>query len=182
MWAAVGINVNLWNEKIIPTDQYHFHLWLPDIAMQFNYLNFPCLTLPNLYCLNNQFLKDNLPITTLFDSSSYELHNTSKYNLPKQDRTISEGLTLSQMKQQVSEIFGIPTTNILKGYIRADIKLPDPLVTSFRYKVDITNRLGFENISPDIPVSAPVEDRPANTTTRPTDSSTATPTGVRIFN
>jgi hypothetical protein len=137
----------------------------------------------------NQFLKDNLPITTLFDSSSFELHNTSRYNLPKDDRTISQGLTLSKMKQQVSEIFGIPTANILKGYIRADIKLPDPLVTSFRYKVDITNRLGFENISPDIPVAAPVEDRPANTT-RPDPypdpspdpyPTPPTPTGVRIF-
>ena len=62
MWAAVGINVILWNNHIKPTNDYHFHLWLPDVAMQFNYLNFPCLTLPNLYCLNNQFLKEKYNI------------------------------------------------------------------------------------------------------------------------
>jgi len=62
MWAAVGINVNLWNEKIIPTDQYHFHLWLPDIAMQFNYHNHGCLILPDHYCLNHQQLKSKYEI------------------------------------------------------------------------------------------------------------------------
>ena len=62
MWAAIGINVTLWDTYIKPTNEYHFHLWLPDIAMQFNYLNFPCLTLPNLYCLNNQFLKEKYNI------------------------------------------------------------------------------------------------------------------------
>ena len=64
MWAAVGINVLLWNKHIKPTNEYHFHLWLPDIAMQFNYLNFPCLTLTNLYCLNNQFLKEKYNINS----------------------------------------------------------------------------------------------------------------------
>jgi hypothetical protein len=112
--------------------------------------------------------------------------------LTKEEATISIGLTLSKMKQQVSEIFGVPTSNILKGYIRADIKLPDPLVTSFRYKVDTINRLGFENISPDIPVAAPVEDKPANTTRPDPDPypdpspdpypTPPTPTGVRKFN
>ena len=57
MWASVGINVELWNDKIIPTTEYQFHLWLPDIAMQFNYYNHPCLILPNFYCLNHQELK-----------------------------------------------------------------------------------------------------------------------------
>jgi hypothetical protein len=91
------------------------------------------------------------------------------------------------MKKQVSEIFGIPTTNILKGYIRADIKLPDPLVTSFRYKVDITNRLGFENISSNVPVSSVVEERPAETDRPPSPDPgpypyPVAPTGVRRFN
>jgi hypothetical protein len=62
MWAVVGINVNNWNEYIIPTNQYHFHLWLPDIAMQFNYKNKACLILPDLYCLNNQSLKEKYDI------------------------------------------------------------------------------------------------------------------------
>lgn len=62
MWAAVGINVNNWNKHIIATNQYHFHLWLPDIAMQFNYKNKACLILPDLYCLNNQALKEKYSI------------------------------------------------------------------------------------------------------------------------
>ena len=57
MWAAVGINIKNWNEYITPTTQYHFHLWLPDIAMQFNYNNKPCLIIPSLYCFNDQSLK-----------------------------------------------------------------------------------------------------------------------------
>lgn len=62
MWAAVGLNVSLWNKSITPTDEYHFHLWLPDIAMQFNYNNYPCLILPDLYCLNKQELKSKYNI------------------------------------------------------------------------------------------------------------------------
>lgn len=57
MWASVGINVDKWNKVIKPTTDYHFHLWLPDIAMQFNYKNYPCLILPDLYTLNDQHLK-----------------------------------------------------------------------------------------------------------------------------
>ena len=57
MWASVGINVQKWNEVIKPTTDYHFHLWLPDIAMQFNYNNYGCLILPNLYTINDQQLK-----------------------------------------------------------------------------------------------------------------------------
>ncbi len=57
MWASVGINIDKWNKVIKPTTDYHFHLWLPDIAMQFNYKNYPCLILPDLYTLNDQQLK-----------------------------------------------------------------------------------------------------------------------------
>lgn len=57
MWASVGINVEKWNQVIKPTTEYHFHLWLPDIAMQFNNSNLPCLILPDLYTLNDQQLK-----------------------------------------------------------------------------------------------------------------------------
>ena len=56
-WCVAAINVNLWNKVIIPTTEFQFHLWLPDIAMQFNYNNIPCVTIPALYCLNNQELK-----------------------------------------------------------------------------------------------------------------------------
>jgi hypothetical protein len=57
MWASIGINVDKWNKVIEPTTDYHFHLWLPDIAMQFNYNNYGCLILPNLYTINDQQLK-----------------------------------------------------------------------------------------------------------------------------
>jgi hypothetical protein len=82
MWAAVGINVSLWNKYIKPTNEYHFHLWLPDIAMQFNYLNFPCLTLPNLYCLNNQFLKEkyNINANSATGAKSGNEYHFGKYS------------------------------------------------------------------------------------------------------
>ena len=57
MWAAVGINVKNWNKIIKPCIDYQFHLWLPDIAMQFNNANKACLIIPDLYCINNQKLK-----------------------------------------------------------------------------------------------------------------------------
>mgnify|MGYP001158767681 CR=1 FL=1 len=57
MWASVGININNWNKYVTPTQKFHFHLWLPDIAMQFNSQNIPCLIIPSLYCFNNQYLK-----------------------------------------------------------------------------------------------------------------------------
>lgn len=82
MWAAIGINVTLWNKHIQPTNEYHFHLWLPDIAMQFNYLNFPCLTIPSLYCLNNQFLKEkyNINPNSATGAKSGDEYHFGKYS------------------------------------------------------------------------------------------------------
>jgi len=56
-WPIIGINVKLWKKLIIPTDQLKLHMWFPDIMMTFNKNNYPCLVLPDLYCLNNQKLK-----------------------------------------------------------------------------------------------------------------------------
>lgn len=56
-WMCLGINIRLWNECIKPTDKYHFHLWYPDIAMQFNYNNHPIVIIPSLYCLNQNEVK-----------------------------------------------------------------------------------------------------------------------------
>jgi len=56
-WCVAGINVELWNAHITPTTQYQFHLWLPDIAMQFNYLNYGCIIIPSLYITSHQKLK-----------------------------------------------------------------------------------------------------------------------------
>jgi len=58
MWAAIGININIWNKIIIPTTDYHFHLWFPDIAMQLNINNKPLVVFPRLYCLNQQESKE----------------------------------------------------------------------------------------------------------------------------
>ena len=57
MWSAVGINVRLWNTSIKPTEDYQFHLWFPDVSMQFAVKNFPCVMIPKLYCFNHQALK-----------------------------------------------------------------------------------------------------------------------------
>lgn len=62
MWAAVGISVDKWNTYVRPTNQYHFHLWLPDVAMQLNYRNIPSIVLPHLYCYNDQSLKEKYSI------------------------------------------------------------------------------------------------------------------------
>jgi hypothetical protein len=101
MWAAVGINVKLWNEKIIPTDQYHFHLWLPDIAMQFNYHNYGCLILPDHYCLNNQNLKSKYNInpnsaTGAKEGDTYHFGEYSNFKVWKERwgwsyETVTEG-------------------------------------------------------------------------------------------
>ena len=51
-WTSIGINVDLWREQIEPTDEYHFHLWAPDISMQFLNNNFHNVVLPDLYIMN----------------------------------------------------------------------------------------------------------------------------------
>ncbi len=61
-WTAIGINVDLWEKWIEPTDEYHFHLWAPDVSMQFLYHNFHNLVLPKLYLMNKQELKENYGI------------------------------------------------------------------------------------------------------------------------
>jgi hypothetical protein len=61
-WTAIGINVDLWWDYIEPTDEYHFHLWAPDISIQFLYHNFHNLVLPNLYIMNRQELKEKYGI------------------------------------------------------------------------------------------------------------------------
>ena len=80
MWAAVGINIEKWNTYITPTTDYQFHLWLPDIAMQFNYNNTPCLILPDLYCLNNQALKAKYGIPT---NSAHSARAGNEYHFGK---------------------------------------------------------------------------------------------------
>lgn len=62
-WMCVGINVNAWNDVVVPTEEYQFHLWFPDVAMQLNKGNKPLLVIPNLYCLNQQEVKSKYGIS-----------------------------------------------------------------------------------------------------------------------
>lgn len=77
VWTSVGININLWNEVIEPTNQYHFHMWLPDISIQFNYKNIPSIVIPYLYCFNNQRLKMKYNIN--WDSAAGSKTGDSEY-------------------------------------------------------------------------------------------------------
>ena len=71
-WTAIGINVDLWWELIEPTDEYHFHLWAPDISMQFLNNNFHNVVLPDLYIMNRQELKDKYGINVNSAKGSQE--------------------------------------------------------------------------------------------------------------
>jgi len=62
IWPSVGLNVNLWNQHIKPTEELIFHLWLPDIAMQFLSKGKFSLIIPSLYCFNDQMLKEKYGI------------------------------------------------------------------------------------------------------------------------
>jgi len=83
-----------------------------------------------------QFLKNNLPITTFFDSAQFELNNTEMYDLNiKEKLPSSENLTDEQKQEKqaiideqnknnyvksiVSEYFSRPNTDEVKGYIRS---------------------------------------------------------------
>jgi hypothetical protein len=61
---CVGINVNIWNQHVVPTTDYQFHLWFPDVAMQLCHNNKPIVILPSLYCLNQQEVKEKYGIAS----------------------------------------------------------------------------------------------------------------------
>ena len=56
--TAIGINIHNWKQNIKPTIDFQFHLWYPDIMMQYLSNNLHCLILPDLYCFNDQSLKE----------------------------------------------------------------------------------------------------------------------------
>ncbi|KKN36893.1 hypothetical protein LCGC14_0769030 [marine sediment metagenome] len=76
-WSVAGINVQQWNKCIEPTTNYQFHLWFPDIMMQFNKYNCPCVILPRLYCMNNQRLKKKYGIPV---NSAHAARKGDKYH------------------------------------------------------------------------------------------------------
>lgn len=55
--ASMAIRVDNWKKFVTPTTDYEFHLWYPDVMMQFLSQNTHCVILPELYCMNNQYLK-----------------------------------------------------------------------------------------------------------------------------
>lgn len=84
-WCVAGINVELWNTNITPTTDYQFHLWLPDIAMQFNYLNHGCIVIPSLYVTSHQNLKSkyHIPVNSAagaISGDSYHFGDYSNFN------------------------------------------------------------------------------------------------------
>lgn len=82
MWAAVGISVENWRKCIAPSSDYQFHLWLPDVAMQFIKRGKVSLVLPDLYCLNNQKLKlkYNIPENSAIAAKSGDSFYFGKYS------------------------------------------------------------------------------------------------------
>lgn len=55
--TCMGIKVADWMTYITPTTDYQFHIWFPDVMMQFLKNNKHCVVLPLLYCYNHQDLK-----------------------------------------------------------------------------------------------------------------------------
>jgi len=81
-WMCIGINVKIWNKHVIPTTDYQFHLWFPDVAMQLNYNNYPLVVLPHLYCLNQQEvkLKYNIDINSAHSAKKGNEYHFGKYS------------------------------------------------------------------------------------------------------
>lgn len=89
MAASQGINVNLWNKVIKPTDKFQFFLWSQDIAMQFTYNGYPCLIIPYLHCINDQKLKAKYDINInsaagAMNGNEYHFGEYSNFNLWKE--------------------------------------------------------------------------------------------------
>jgi len=87
-----------------------------------------------------QFLKNNLPITTFFDSAQFELNNTEMYDLNIKEKLPSSETLSDEQKEEkkakteeqnknnyvksiVSEYFSRPNTDEVKGYIRSYLGL-----------------------------------------------------------
>ena len=83
-WTAMGINVDKWNEHIYPTDEYHFHMWAPDISIQFLHKNCHNLVLPKLYLMNRQELKENYGIDS---NSAHSAKRGNDYHFGKWETT-----------------------------------------------------------------------------------------------
>jgi hypothetical protein len=58
IWAGVAINVKNWKAHIKPSDDFIFHLWFNDVAMQWLNANVDLAVASDLYLLNDQLIKE----------------------------------------------------------------------------------------------------------------------------
>ena len=82
VWPSVGINIKLWNKFIQPTEEYEFHLWLPDIAFQFIKNEIENIIIPDLCCLNHQRLKNkyNINVNSAIGAKEGNEYHFGKYS------------------------------------------------------------------------------------------------------
>ena len=57
-WAAVAINLDVWRKKIVPDQNFVFHLWFPDVAMQFLSKNIYVCVDTTIHVVNDVNLKE----------------------------------------------------------------------------------------------------------------------------
>lgn len=57
-WTSIAINIDDWNKFIEVDKKYIFHLWFPDIAMQFLSKNRNIAVMSDLYIHNDQKIKE----------------------------------------------------------------------------------------------------------------------------
>lgn len=122
-WSTVGISVDVWNKHVIPTTDYQFHLWCPDVIMQMNKNNKPCLVLPRLYCMNDQGLKRKYGIPV---NSASAARKGDKYHFGEY------GPHLDNFKKR----WGWDYENV-KTFKRVRAKYKDTLIYKF-YRHDIS--------------------------------------------
>lgn len=61
-WICIAFNVKNWLSFIKPTEEFIFHLWFPDVAMQFMVNDVYNAVLADLYVLNDQAVKEKYGI------------------------------------------------------------------------------------------------------------------------
>ena len=121
-WTAVGINVSMWNNFIHPSEDHHFHLWMPDISMQFLFNNVENLVLPDLYLLNRQEIKSRYGINPnsargARGGNEYHFGNYSNFEAWKK----TWGWDYSSPWKNIEEIKARHKGNLIFDFINHDI-------------------------------------------------------------
>ena len=110
-WTGFGINVFNWNKFIEPTDEYHFHLWAPDVLIQFLYNNCHNLVLPDLYLMNRQELKSKYSIA---ENSAHSSKNGNEYHFGEYSNFKVWNKALNKFKKNIqrNKIYSIFYANL----------------------------------------------------------------------